>query len=272
MAYDDYRFLHVAASDGICRATIDHPPLNLLDTPLITEIGRLARELSTDDDVRVLILDSADPEFFIAHADVELIIGLPTDDTSLHGELSMFHAFTEKIRTLPQATIAVIEGICRGGGSELAMAFDMRYAARGVARFGQPEVAIGIIPGGGGTQRLPRLVGRGRALEVILACMDIDAATAESWGYVDRALPADELRGFVDKLAARIASHPIEAISRAKRAVDAASDGGDIETGLRVEDQLFREALAQPVARQRLQAILDAGAQTREFELGEIRL
>ena len=86
------------------------------------------------------------------------------------------------------------------------MAFDMRYAARDKARFGQPEVAIGIIPGGGGTQRLPRLVGRGRALEVILACMDIDAATAESWGYVDRSLPADELRSFVDKLAARIAA------------------------------------------------------------------
>ena len=272
MAYDDYRLLRITLDAGICRATIDHPPINLLDVPLITEIGRLARELSSDDDVRVLILDSADPEFFIAHADVELIIDLPTDDTSLHGELSMFHAFTEKIRMLPQATIAVVEGICRGGGSELAMAFDMRYAALDLARFGQPEVAIGIIPGGGGTQRLPRLVGRGRALEVILGGMDIDAATAESWGYVDRALPADELRTFVDKLAARIASHPIEAISRAKRAVDAASDGGDIETGLRVEDQLFREALAQPVARQRLQAILDAGAQTREFERGEIRL
>ena len=133
-------------------------------------------------------------------------------------------------------------------------------------------MAVGIIPGGGGTQRLPRLVGRGRALEVILGCMDIDAATAEAWGYVDRALPADELRRFVDKLAARIASCPIEAISRAKRAVDAALDERPTSTtGLRVEDQLFREALAQPVARERLQAILDAGAQTRDFELGEIR-
>ncbi len=166
--------------------------------------------------------------------------------------------------------IAVIEGHRRGGGSEFAMAFDMRYAALAQARPGQPEVAVGVIPGGGGTQRLPRLVGRGRALEVILGCMDIDAATAEAWGYVDRALPADELRRFVDNLAARIASHPIEAISRAKRAVDAALDRrADLATGLRVEDQLFREALAQPVARERLQAILDAGAQTRDFELGE---
>ena len=268
MSYDDYRLLRVSLDGGICRATIDHPPINLLDVPLIGEIGRLTEQVGADDGVRVLIVDSADPEFFIAHADVELIQGLPIDDTSLHDELSPFHAFTEQFRTLPQATIAVIEGICRGGGSEFAMAFDMRYAALGRARLGQPEVAVGIIPGGGGTQRLPRLVGRGRALEVILGCMDIDAATADAWGYVDRALPADELRRFVDTLAVRIASSPLEAISRAKRAVDAAI--GDVTTGLRVEDQLFRDALAQPVARERLQAILDAGAQTREFELGEI--
>ncbi len=268
MVYDDYQRIRVAVDGGICRATIDHPPINLLDVPLMGEVGRLTEDVAADDDVRVLIVDSADPEFFIAHADVELIVGLPTDDTSLHDELSPFHALMEQFRTLPKATIAVIEGICRGGGSEWAMAFDMRYALLGKAVFGQPEVAVGIIPGGGGTQRLPRLVGRGRALEVILGGMDVDAATAETWGYVDRALPAGELRPFVDRLAARIASSPLEAISRAKRAVDAAI--GDVTTGLRVEDQLFRETLAQPVARQRLRAILDAGAQTREFELGEI--
>ncbi|MGH3677182.1 MAG: enoyl-CoA hydratase/isomerase family protein [Mycobacterium sp.] len=272
MPYDDYQRIRISVGDGICRATIDHPPINLLDLPLLTEIGRLTADVAADDEVRVLIVDSADPEFFIAHADVELIQSLPTDDTALHDELSPFNAVMEQFRTLPKATIAVIEGIARGGGSEWAMAFDMRYAALGRARLGQPEVAVAIIPGGGGTQRLPRLVGRGRALEVILGCMDIDAATAETWGYVDRALPADELRRFVDTLAARIASHPLEAITRAKRAVDAALDGqADLTTGLRVEDQLFRETLAQPVARERLQAILDAGAQTRDFELGELR-
>lgn len=271
MAYD-YALFRIAVADGVCRATIDHPPINLLDLPLMGEISRLTEDVAADDDVRVLIVDSADPEFFIAHADVELIQGLPTDDTALHDQLSSFHALMERFRTLPKATIAVIEGIARGGGSEFAMTFDMRYAALGKARLGQPEVAVGIIPGGGGTQRLPRLVGPGRALEVILGCMDIDAATAETWGYVDRALPANELRRFVDTLAARIAASPLEAISRAKRAVDAALDGRlDLAAGLRVEDQLFREVLAQPVARERLQAILDAGAQTREFELGEIR-
>jgi enoyl-CoA hydratase/carnithine racemase len=137
---------------------------------------------------------------------------------------------------------------------------------------GHPEVSVGIIPGGGGTQRLPRLVGRGRALEVILGCRDIDAETAAAWGYVDRALPANELRRFVDKLAKRIASCPLTAIAAAKRAVDVALDEQtDLTTGLRIEDQLMREALAHPVARERLQSIIDAGAQTREFERGEIR-
>jgi enoyl-CoA hydratase/carnithine racemase len=270
MGYNGYQRIRITAADGICRATIDNPPINLLDANLILELGRFADAVATDEGVRVVIVDSADPDFFIAHADVELILGLPSDDTSLHDELTPFHALMERFRTLPKATIAVIEAICRGGGSEWAMAFDMRYAALGRARFGQPEVAVGIIPGGGGTQRLPRLIGRGRALEVILGGMDIDAATAEAWGYVDRALPPGELRRFVDALAGRIASSPLEAISRAKRAVDAAL--GDPTTGLLVEDQQFRDALAQPVARQRLQAILDAGAQTREFELGEIRL
>lgn len=267
MVYEDYQLIRISVAAGIGRATIDHPPINLLNLQLLAEIGRLAREVAADDDVRVLIVDSADPEFFIAHADVGLILDLPTDDTSLHDELSPFHATMELFRTLPKATIAVIEGIARGGGSEFALAFDMRYAALGKARFGQPEVAVGIIPGGGGTQRLPRLVGRGRALEIILGGMDIDAATAETWGYVDRALAADELRGFVDKLAARIASFPPGAVANAKRAVDAALEG-DLATGLRIEDQLFRETLAQPVARERLQAVIDAGAQTREFELG----
>lgn len=271
MAYDDYELLRIAVDGGICRATIDHPPINLLDVQLLTEIGRLADEVASDDEVRVLVVDSADPEFFIAHADVELIRNLPTDDTSLHDELSPFNAAMERFRTLPKATIAVIEGTARGGGCEFAMTFDMRYAALGTTVLGHPEVAVGIIPGGGGTQRLPRLVGRGRALEVILGCRDVDAETAEAWGYVDRALPPDELRRFVDKLATRIASCPLTAISAAKRAVDVALDEQtDLANGLRVEDQLMREALAQPAARERLQAILDAGAQTREFELGAI--
>jgi enoyl-CoA hydratase/carnithine racemase len=266
MAYDDYSLLRISVADGICRATIDNPPINLADLPLIIEADRLAQEVAADDQVKVLVVDSADPDFFVAHADITLLQGLPTDDTALHDELSAFHAIVERFRTMPKATIAVIEGIARGGGSEFALAFDMRFAALGRAVFAQPEVAVGITPGGGATQRLPHLVGRGRALEIILGANDVDAATAERWGYVNRALPPDELRPFVDALAARIASFPLDVIARAKQAVDAAL--GDPAPGLNFEDHMFRQTLAAPDAPRRMQAFMDAGGQTRDLEAG----
>jgi enoyl-CoA hydratase/carnithine racemase len=267
MAYHDYERIRISIDEGVCRATIDNPPINLADLGLILDVDRFAQEVAADDEVRVVVVDSADPEFFVAHADVTLLQGLPTDDTALHHELSLFHSITERFRSMPKATIAVIEGIARGGGSEFALACDMRFAALGKARFAQPEVAVGIIPGGGATQRLPRLVGRARALEIVLGAMDIDAATAEAWGYVNRALPPDELRPFVDALAARIASFPPEAIARAKRAVDTAL--GDLMPGLNVEDRLFRETLAGPDAAQLMQKFMNDGGQTRAAELGE---
>jgi enoyl-CoA hydratase/carnithine racemase len=267
MAYEDFNLIRISIDNGVCRATIDNPPMNLADLGLIVEFDRFAQEVAADDEARVVIVDSADPDFFVAHADVTLLQGLPTDETALHDELSAFHSLVERFRTMPKATIAIIEGIARGGGSEFALAFDMRFALLGKARFAQPEVAVGIIPGGGATQRLPRLVGRGRALEIILGCMDVDAATAEAWGYVNRALPAEQLRRFVDALASRIASFPLEVIARAKQAVDAAV--GDLTSGLNVEDQLFRETLAGPAAAQRMQAFMDGGGQTRAVELGD---
>ena len=267
MAYQDYQYLRVSVGDHICRATIDNPPMNLADLKLFGEVALFAQEVAQDDDVNVVIVDSADPDFFVAHADIAMLQALPTDDTTLHDELSAFHTVVELFRTMPKATIAVIEGIARGGGSEFALSFDMRFAALGKARFAQPEVAVGIIPGGGATQRLPRLVGRARALEVILGGSDVDAATAEAWGYVNRALPPDRLRPFVDGLAARIASYPLDVIARAKRAVDAAV--GDPTTGLNVEDQLFRETMAGPAAAERMAAFMAGGGQTRDYELGE---
>ncbi|MDQ1457929.1 MAG: hypothetical protein QOH28_3549 [Actinomycetota bacterium] len=265
MAYDDYSCLRVRVEGGIARATIDHPPINLLDLALILELDRFGRQVEVDDSIRVLILDSADPEFFAAHADVTLIQALPTDDTARHPELGGFQAMVDRFRTMPKATIVILEGIARGGGSELALSFDMRFAAIGRAILAQPEVAVGIIPGGSGTQRLHRLVGRARALEIVLGCDDIDADTAAQWGYVNRALPDGELRPYVDALAARIASFPAEAIARAKTAVDAALP--DPTEGLLTEDQLFRASLSDPEAHSRMAAFLNVGGQTREVEL-----
>ena len=136
-----------------------------LDLELIIELDAVGRALEADPEVRVVIIDSADPGFFSADADVTLIQAIPTDDTSLHAELTGFTAMVDRFRTMPKATIAVIEGIARGGWEQLALSCDMRFASLERTVLAQPEVSIGIIPGGGGTQRLPRLIGRGRALE-----------------------------------------------------------------------------------------------------------
>ena len=266
MTYDDLRCLRVAIRDGVATATIDHPPLNLLDLALISELDALGRAVAADEAVRVLVLRSANPDFFIAHADVTLIQRLPTTPPPPPTELGLFHAMVDRFRTMPQATIGVVEGIARGGGSELLLSLDMRFAALGKARLGQPEVALGIIPGGSGTQRLPRLVGRARALEIILGCDDVPADLAERWGYVNRALPPDQLWPFVERLAARIASFPAPAIALAKEAVNAADRG--VIDGLLVEADCFNRSLATHEAQQRMRAFMAAGGQTVELEKG----
>jgi enoyl-CoA hydratase/carnithine racemase len=260
-----YTTLSVAREPGIARITLDHPPMNLLDLALMGDLDRLGRELGTDDDTRVAIFRSANPDYFIAHADVRLIQGLPTEAPPKSTELSFFHAIVERFRTLRCATIGVIEGRARGGGSEFLLSLDMRYGALERAIVGQPEVALGIIPGGSGTQRLARLMGRGRALEAVLGCGDFDAATAERYGWIDRALPEAELWPFVEALAARIASFPGEAIALAKRAVDAAE--GTTREGLLEEAHCFDLSVATPEARARMAAFLEQGGQDPEAEL-----
>src|SRR4051812_1235169 len=266
MAYDDYTVMNVEVEGAVVQATIDNPPINLLDLTLMLELDRLSREVKADLTISVLVLDSADPEFFIAHADVGLILQLPREErTEPAAELGFFHAMVDRFRTMPKATIAVIEGRVRGGGSELVSSMDMRFAALGRAMLGQPEVALGIIPGGSGTQRLPNLVGRARALEVILGCDDVDAATAERWGWVNRALAPDDLRPFVDELVARIASFPAGAIAAAKTAVAAARP--DPVPGLCREELAFSQTLLEPAAIERMERFMELGGQTREVEL-----
>ncbi len=265
MPYEGYSCLRIRQDQGVAFVTIDHPPINLFDMALIQEINRVGTELEVDEAVKVVVFDSADSDFFIAHADVELIQGLPTKAPPKSQELSIFHAMVDRYRTMPKATIAKIEGCARGGGSEFVLSLDMRFAALGRAVLAQPEVALGIIPGGGGTQRLPRLMGRSRALEVILGCEDIPADLAERYGYVNRALPPEELGPFVERLAYRIASFPAHAIALAKASVNAA----ELPTfdGLLEEAHLFNQTLEYPEARARMTAFMSAGGQTREFEL-----
>lgn len=266
-----YEHLRVTVAGGVCRATIDHPPINLLDGPLMLELDQLSRQVEADTDIRALVVDSANPDFFIAHADVAMILGLPrTPLEEPEPDLGFFHAMVDRFRTMPKATIAVVAGIARGGGCELVQSFDIRLAALDRAVFGQPEVLVGIIPGGGGTQRLPRLVGRGRAMEIVLGGADIDASTAERWGLVNRALPVDELAPFVDALAARIASLPAVAVAEAKAAVLAAEP--DPKPGLREEWQRFTRCLADDEAVARMEAFMAHQGQTAYLERQPITL
>jgi len=264
MSYSSYECLKVRSNQGVAFVTIDHPPINLFDMALILEVDRLGRELEADADVRAVVVDSADPDFFVAHADVDLILAASEEAREAPREPSFFQQMVDRFRSMPKATIALIEGICRGGGSEWVLSMDMRFAALGKAVLAQPEVAVGIIPGGSGTQRLPRLMGRSRALEVILGCEDFSAEQAERYGYVNRALPPAELRPFVENLAYRIASFPAEAIARAKAAALAAEP--PVAPGLTEEARLFDESAATPAARERMRAFLSAGGQTREVE------
>jgi enoyl-CoA hydratase/carnithine racemase len=266
--YQGFKALRLEIQRGVAWLTIDHPPINLFDWTLIQEMDRMGRALESDDSVRVLVLQSANPDFFIAHADVTLIQQLPKDVLQKPTSLGLFHQLVDRFRTMPKATIGKIEGRARGGGSELLLSLDMRFGAIGRAILSQPEVAVGIIPGGSGTQRLPRLIGRGRALEVILGCQDFSAELAERYGYINRALPPQELTPFVERLAYRIASFPAAAIALAKRSVDAA----ELPTaqGLLEEAHYFNQSLGTKEAQARMAAFMAAGGQSYEVELAGI--
>lgn len=257
--------IHTEIEHDVAVVTIDHPPINLLDAAMITDLAVIEPALRADQNVHVVIVRSADPDFFIAHADLELIRDLPRDEHPPGTELAFFHALLERWRTLPQITIAEIGGIARGGGSEFALSLDMRFASREHAVLAQPEVMLGIIPGGSGTQRLGRFAGRARALEIVLGCDDYDADTAANYGWVNRALPHDDLQGFVDRLARRIAAFPSDAVRRAKVAVDAAAPG--FVPGLLVEQEQFDATLRDPQLESRFDKALRAGAQTRDGEM-----
>jgi enoyl-CoA hydratase/carnithine racemase len=264
MNYEGYQTIRIEVVDGVGTVTIDNPPINLFDFNLYSEMARASGELAGDDDVRVVVLRSANPEFFIAHFDVAAILDLPTDEPE-PSVVNDFHAMCERFRTMPKATIAVIEGRVGGGGSELTLSCDMRFAALGRAIFNQPEVALGIIPGGTGTQRLSRLMGRSRALEAILGCDDVDAALAERWGWINRALPDGELWPFVERFSRRIASFPPHAVAAAKQSVLLAEKG--VEADMMVEARLFNDTLKVPAARQAMERFLAVGGQTRDVEL-----
>ena len=267
MDYDNLKTLSVTCDKGVAFVTFNHGELNLIDFEMVGELDRLGQILEQDGAIKVVVLQSANPDFFIAHADLNSISALPAEPPPRQETLGWINQTFDRLRTMPKVTIAKIEGRARGGGSELALACDMRFGALGKAVFAQPEVGIGIIPGAGGTVRLPRLIGQARALEIILGCGDISAEEAERYGYINRALPADEIGAFVDELAYRIASYPADALARAKSSV---SFEGSVEDALNQEEVHFLKAAHSPAATQRMAAALAIGLQTPAGEKGAL--
>jgi len=211
------QFTTTEVISGYWRVTFSNPPFNLEDPDTIRELQELIGRMEGDDTLKVVVLDSAHPDFFVNHYDIWRVVETPVDpEATLHA----FIDATTRLTKSPVVTIASIRGRTRGGGAELAAACDMRFASLEGAIFGQPEVGVGLIPGGGGLERLPLLVGRARALEIILGSDDIDAASAGAYGWINRALPDSELDDFVDTLARRIASFDTPALSEAKRLIN----------------------------------------------------
>jgi len=263
-----YTSIKVQKDGGVARVVIDNPPLNLLDAALLCDLDAFITEIGDDETTKVIIVESADPDFFVAHGDMNFVddpaaaaaaIQIAGDQT-----LNPMLRLHERLRQLPQITIGKIAGLARGGGSELLLAMDMRFAAIETAGLAQNEAPIGIIPGGGGTIYLAQLVGRPRALEIILGARLFDAVTAEKYGWINRALPAAELDAFVDRLARRIATLAPGVVSGAVETVDTALSSH--EDALKAEDEVIFRLLARPAATSLTRAARAAGAQTRDGE------
>jgi enoyl-CoA hydratase/carnithine racemase len=259
-----FQTLTVNREGAVLFVEIAAPPMNLLTPDLVRDMVSLIQEAEADDSVQVLVFRSADPDYFISHVDVTRIDEYRAEASRLTGEPSLavlFHYLSES----RLVTIAQIEGRVRGVGSEFVLATDMRFAARESAIFSQFEPAFGVLPGGGATQHLARLMGRSRTLEVMLSADDYDAELAERYGWINRALPADELGDFVSSLAHRIAAFPAAGRLVVKDRVNAI--GLAPTDDFRRDSDLFARAVREPQAQGLLAAALRNGFQTREAEL-----
>jgi enoyl-CoA hydratase/carnithine racemase len=263
---NDYKHLAIRLSEGVAFVTIDNGPVNVLDVSLMRELRRFLLATRGDEEIRVIVFDSANPDFFIAHVDMALI-----DQPDAFDELAkdapegrnVFQAFAELLRHQPQVTIVKLAGIARGGGAEFVTAADMTFAAIGKAGLAQCEALMGIVPGGGGTQYALHRLGRNRALEVVLGADLMGAELAERYGWINRALPADQLDGFVETLARNIAALPEGVIAAAKQALPPAP----LDEGFLREHEAWAGLFARPAAEALIRGGLQVGAQTVSGEL-----
>jgi enoyl-CoA hydratase/carnithine racemase len=240
------------------RVVFENPPFNMVDATIFEGLQDLLARMDASPSLRVVVFESANPDFYLAHFDLTGKTGNITTAVGPSGLPILMDTFVRLTKS-SVVSIAKIRGCVRGASSEFVLACDMRFASRENTRLGQPEVGVGVNPGGGATERLPLLVGRGRALEIVLGSNDFDGDTAERYGYVNRALPDAELDGFVDALARRIASFDRRPIAAAKNLINQVS----LPSADRLLDALnaFQTALTWPETQQRVQALLKRGLQ-----------
>jgi enoyl-CoA hydratase/carnithine racemase len=249
----------IRRSPAHCRVVLDNPPLNLMGAKFVVEIGKILAELEADDEVKVVVFESAVHGFFLNHSD---FLAEMTDLTSLPQGPTGLEAWPDilvRLTRAPFVSIAVIRGRATGNGSEIALACDMSFASRERAILSQWEVGAGLVAGGGPMARLPRLIGRGRALEILLGSEDIGGDLAEAYGYVNRSLADEELDPFVDALAGRIATFDKWAIANTKRLVNAASLPPDVEIAAGWEACMT--SITRPAAQDRIRVLLEQGLQ-----------
>ncbi len=246
-------------SPSYCSVVFENPPLNLMGWEFVAELGRIMTELESDEHVKVVVFESAVEGFFLNHSDFlakfEDLTNLPQGPSGLEAWPDILVRLTRA----PFVSIALIRGRATGNGSEIALACDMSFASRERAILSQWEVGAGLVAGGGPMARLPRLIGRGRALEVLLSSDDIPGDLAEAYGYVNRSLPDAALDDFVETLATRIASFDKWAIANTKRLVNAASLPPDVEIAAGWDACMT--SITRPAAQQRIRALLDRGFQ-----------
>jgi enoyl-CoA hydratase/carnithine racemase len=244
-------------SPAYWRVTLNHPPLNIFGPKTIPQLNEIITTIETDEELKVVVFDSAIDGFFMTHYDflakVEETTSLPPGPTGLQPLPDML----VRLSRAPVVSIASIRGRATGVGSELALACDMRFASREKAILSHFEVGAAVVPGGGPMARLPRLMGRGRALEVLLGADDIPGDLAERYGYVNRSLPDADLDGFVDALATRIASFDKRAVSETKRFVDLASLPPDYE--IAPEWDVCLASIMRPPAQERIGMLMERG-------------
>jgi enoyl-CoA hydratase/carnithine racemase len=255
--------LTTAISAGVATVTIDHPPSNLVDGAFIGALIELLGRTEPDPDVRVLLFRSADPDFFLMHGDVEQILQMPTGQYTEQSEPNVAAATFERLSSGRLLTIGLLDGAARGGGCEFLSALDLRLGSpRAVV--GQPEVPMGILPGAGGTARWPRLVGRARALDILLSGRDIGAQEALEIGWLDRLIPTADLDREAQQLAEHIAAMPPNSIAAVKRVVDVSL--GSLRPALVAESDALAQLTSAGYHHAPMRAFLAAGGQTREGE------